>query len=68
MKVLKNLSRKRVETIFRGRKITFMPKHSMVLEENEEGIALARHLLGTYGFIIDRTALFEKKEVKKIDK
>ena len=60
MKVLKNLSKLTVKTIFRGREIVFLPKRSMVLGDGEEDIALARHLTGIYDFIIDRTSLFEK--------
>lgn len=63
MKVLKNLSHNTVETIFRGRKIVFHPKRSMVLGDDEESLALAKHLLETFGFIIDRSSLYSE-EVK----
>jgi hypothetical protein len=64
MKVLKNLSRLRVETNFRGRRIVFLPKRSMVLGDDEESLALVKHLTSIYGFIIDRSSLYSK-EVKK---
>ena len=64
MKVLKNLSRLNVETIFRGRKISLPAKHSLTLDDDEESKALAKYLLETYGFIIDISSLY-REEVRE---
>lgn len=64
-KVIQNINGKAtVTTTFRGRTVTLKPKHSMTLDFNlEEDRALYRHLLSTYHFIIDRTAIFAKESI-----
>jgi hypothetical protein len=58
MIVLKNINGgTTVSTIFRGRKITVKPRHSLVLKSDEEGKAEAQYLTSTYGFVVDITKL-----------
>ena len=59
IKVIKNVSRKDVELIFRGRKISMPAKHSMILNEKDEGEkALYNFLTQTCDYIIDISTRF----------
>lgn len=58
MIVLKNISADaRIKTCFRGRDIVIDPRGTHVLSDTEEGIAEAKFLTETYGFLLDFTKL-----------
>ena len=63
IKVIKNLSKIRAKTIFRGQEKILEGKHSAVLDkDDEEERALYYHWLNTFGFIID---ISERKDIKE---
>lgn len=63
MKILKNISRANIKTIFRGREFNLPAKHSMGIDEkDEEQKALYDFITQTYGFVIDITVNYLKKE------
>jgi len=64
MIVLKNTNGSAtVDTIFRGQRVVLKPRHSLILKENEEGIAESKYLTSVYGFVIDITRLVRDEEV-----
>lgn len=70
MKILKNIGRSNIKTIFRGREIKLPAKHSLTLDwDDEEHRALYYHLTGIFGFVIDITkrVLAEKGGEKNED-
>lgn len=70
MRIIKNVSRTNVKTIFRGRKIELPAKHSLSLDwEREEDRALYYYLTKVYDFVIDITSrILEEKGVNKDEK
>lgn len=63
MIVLKNINGKEtVDTVFRGRSITIRPKHCHILKKTEEGLAEAKYLVDTFGFVVNITSLLEEKK------
>jgi hypothetical protein len=67
MIILKNINGKvTARGWFRGREIVIHPKHSYILESDEEGIAEANYLKQTFGFVIDITSLYKVEDEKSI--
>lgn len=55
-RVLRNQVRGHIDTIFRGRKITFRSKSTKVFDiDDEEGAAEYKHWKDTFGFMEDVT-------------
>jgi len=54
-KVIKNPSLTNIEASFRGRPIILKAKRSLRTPDGEEGDAMARYLLETWGFLQDKT-------------
>ncbi len=69
-RIIQNINGKAtVRTMFRGRQVELKPKHSIKLDHNnEEERALYEHLLGTFGFVVDRTAIYGGEELPLVEK
>jgi hypothetical protein len=64
MKIIKNPSFSKVQTIFRGKMVTVPARCSYACPDGEEGEALFTYLTQTYGFLIDKTPKVSYKAPK----
>jgi len=67
MKILRNLSNMRIETVFQGRKLIFEPKSTMKLDDSVGDKEKAKFLIETYGFLREEyyDENFKVKDIKK---
>ena len=63
-RVLKNYSKTKLKTVFRGRKIDFLGKHTKTFDmSKEEELAEYRHWRNLWDFLID---ISERRDIKEM--